>query len=71
MINRDKVFTRKRSDKVKKLANMNPIHRYTLCMGLVACLLNSVAVESLSLEHSFDGHNFIRVASVDIPEVRP
>ena len=39
-------------------------------MGLVACLLNSVAVESLSLEHSFDGQNFIRVASLDIPEVR-
>lgn len=46
---------------------MNPIRQCALLMALSTCLLTAGA---LSLEHSFDGHNFKRVASLDLPEVR-
>jgi len=44
--------------------------KHTLSMILLTCLMHSVAVGALSLEHSFDGQNFKRVAPLQLPEVR-
>ena len=70
MITHQFIFFKSSEINSKSSLIMNPIRRYILCISLCACLMHSVAVGALSVEHSFDGQNFKRVASLELSEVR-